>query len=219
MTAMSTAGRTVVIAGTTVIIGMLGLLVLRQSLLNGVAIAAAATVAMVMLGSLTLLPALLGFTGTRLASPRGSGCPGGWAASRPRDVRRASQAVQASGRRPAAERWAAMIQRRPVLAAVAAAGLILLLAAPALGMKLSMPDESSQARGTMGYSSYATMAQGFGPGFDAPLIVAARCPPATRQHDPAGRRDRGRPRHRPGQPGPGQPGRAGGAHDRVPDHG
>jgi hypothetical protein len=40
-------------------------------------------------------------------------------------------------------------------------------------MKLSMPDESAQARGTMGYASYATMAQGFGPGFDAPLIVVA----------------------------------------------
>ena len=55
--------------GTTVVIGMLGLLVLRQALLNGVAIAAAATVAMTVLGSLTLLPALLGFTGTRLARP------------------------------------------------------------------------------------------------------------------------------------------------------
>ena len=83
VTAMSTAGRTVVIAGTTVIIRMLGLLVLRQSLLNGVAIAAAATVAMVMLGSLTLLPALLGFTAPGWPSPRDSGCPGGWAASRP----------------------------------------------------------------------------------------------------------------------------------------
>ncbi len=67
--AMLTAGRTVLVAGTTVIIGMLGLLVLRESLMNGVAIAAAATVAMVLLGSLTLLPALLGFTGSRLARP------------------------------------------------------------------------------------------------------------------------------------------------------
>ena len=67
VTAMRTAGRTVVIAGTTVVIGMMGLLVLRQPLLNGVAVAAAATVAMVLLGSLTLLPALLGFSGTRLA--------------------------------------------------------------------------------------------------------------------------------------------------------
>ena len=72
-----------------------------------------------------------------------------------------------------------MIQRRPVLAAVASGGLLLLLAAPALGMKLSMPDESSQARGTMGYSSYATMARGFGSGFDAPLIVAASLPSRT----------------------------------------
>ena len=72
-----------------------------------------------------------------------------------------------------------MIQRRPVLAALASGGLLLLLAAPALTMKLSMPDESSQARGTMGYSSYATMARGFGPGFDAPLIVAASLPSRT----------------------------------------
>ena len=43
-------------------------------------------------------------------------------------------------------------------------------------MKLNMPDESTQARGTMGYASYATMAQGFGPGFDAPLIIAAKLP-------------------------------------------
>ena len=62
-------GRSVLTAGTTVVIGMLGLLVLRQALLNGVAIAAAATVAMTVLASLTLLPALLGFTGTRLARP------------------------------------------------------------------------------------------------------------------------------------------------------
>jgi RND superfamily putative drug exporter len=176
-TAMSTAGRTVVIAGTTVIIGMLGLLVLRQSLLNGVAIAAAATVAMVLLGSLTLLPALLGFTGTRLAKPSRLRLPR-WMGGRPATAAAGPPAGQPA-RRPAAERWAALIQRRPALAALLSAGLILLLAAPALGMKLSMPDESSQARGTMGYASYATMAQGFGPGFDAPLIVAAALPSPT----------------------------------------
>jgi RND superfamily putative drug exporter len=163
--AMRTAGRTVLIAGTTVVIGMLGLLVLRQPLLNGVAVAAAATVAMVLLGSLTLLPALLGFTGSRLAKPSRVRPPG-WLRSR------AGKGSAA----PAAQRWAAMIQRRPVIAAVLSAGVVLALAAPALGMKLNMPDESSQARGTMGYASYATMAEGFGPGFDAPLIVAVRLP-------------------------------------------
>ena len=179
VTAMSTAGRTVVIAGTTVIIGMLGLLVLRQSLLNGVAIAAAATVDMVMLGSLTLLPALLGFTGTRLGKPSRLRLPR-WLGGRPAmGTAAAGQPTGQSTRRPAAERWAAMIQRRPLVAALLSCGLLLILAAPLLGIKLSMPDESSQARGTMGYSSYATMARGFGPGFDAPLIVAAALPSPT----------------------------------------
>ena len=86
------------------------------------------------------------------------------------------------------------------MAAVLSAGLLLALAAPALGMKLSMPDESSQARGTMGYASYATMAKGFGPGFDAPLIVAAALPSRRRQHGPAGARDRGHARASRGSP-------------------
>jgi RND superfamily putative drug exporter len=165
--AMRTAGRSVLVAGTTVVIGMLGLLVLRQSLLNGVAVAAAATVAMVLLASLTLLPALLGFSGTRLAKP-----------SRIKPPKRMTRTTARSGRSvvPAAERWAGVIQRRPVIAAVLSGAFVLLLAAPTLGMKLSMPDESTDARGTMGYASYATMAQGFGPGFDAPVIIAAALP-------------------------------------------
>jgi len=186
VTSMSTAGRAVLTAGTTVVIGMLGLLVLRQALLNGVAIAAAATVAMTVLASLTLLPALLSFTGTRLARPSrvntflggkvfGRGGTGqhadGTAASTPDR----SEQVE---KMPATQRWAGVVQRHPVLAAVLSAAAILALAAPALAIKLSFPDESAQARGTMGYASYATMAQGFGPGFDAPLIVAAKVPPA-----------------------------------------
>jgi uncharacterized membrane protein YdfJ with MMPL/SSD domain len=163
--AMRTAGRSVLTAGSTVVIGMLGLLVLRQPLINGVAIAAAATVAMTVLAALTLLPALLGFTGTRLAQP-----------SRLRRPGRPAAAPAAAGRPSAAERWSGVVQRRPVVAAVLAAAALLLLAAPALSMKLNMPDDSAQGRGTMGYASYAALAQGFGPGFDAPLIVAASVP-------------------------------------------
>ncbi len=182
VTAMSTAGRSVLTAGATVAVGMLGLLVLRQPLLNGVAVAAAATVAMTVLGSLTLLPALLGFTGTRLAKPsrftlrrgRGLGQSGrrAWRLGR----REPASQMRNGTKRPAAERWAAVVQRRPVIAAVLSAAAILALAAPALGLKLSFPDESAEARGTMGYATYATMARGFGPGFDAPLVIAATLP-------------------------------------------
>jgi uncharacterized membrane protein YdfJ with MMPL/SSD domain len=168
--AMRTAGRAVLTAGTTVVIGMLGLLVLRQTLLNGVAIAAAATVAMTVIASLTLLPALLGFTGYRLARP-----------SRLNtflEDKVFGRGDRQQNKTHAAERWAGVVQKHPVFAAVMATAFILILAAPALVMKLSMPDESAQARGTMGYASYATMAQGFGPGFDAPLIIAARVTPS-----------------------------------------
>jgi RND superfamily putative drug exporter len=141
----------VLVAGITVVIGMLGLLVLRQPLLNGVAVAAAATVAMVLLASLTLLPALLGFTGTRLARPSRIKAPR-WLT---RGTTTRSEKEE-ENERPAAERWAAVIQRRPAVAAVLSGAFILLLAAPALGIKLSLPDESADARGTMGYASYAT---------------------------------------------------------------
>ncbi|MBV9444428.1 MAG: MMPL family transporter [Streptosporangiaceae bacterium] len=159
VTSMRTAGKSVLTAGTTVVIGMLGLLVLRQALMNGVAIAAAATVAMTVIASLTLLPALLGFSGMRLAGPS-------------RFSRKQRHGTQTTAR--SSERWALVVQRHPVIAASLSAAFILILAAPALFMKLSMPDESAQARGTMGYASYATMVQGFGPGFDAPLIVTVR---------------------------------------------
>jgi uncharacterized membrane protein YdfJ with MMPL/SSD domain len=166
VTAMRTAGVSVLTAGSTVVIGMLGLLVLRQSLLNGVAVAAAATVAMTVLGALTLLPALLGFTGTRLGKAT--------ILERRRNRRETRKGTR--GGRSRSERWALFIQKHKVMAALSATAFILLLAAPVLTMKLSFPDESAQARGTMGYASYAAMARGFGPGFDAPLIVAAALP-------------------------------------------
>jgi uncharacterized membrane protein YdfJ with MMPL/SSD domain len=120
---------------------------------------------MTVLGALTLLPALLGFSGTRLGKPT--------LLDRRRGRKRDGVGTVSPVR---SEQWALFIQKHKVAATVAATGFILLLAAPVLTMKLSMPDESAQARGSMGYASYAAMAQGFGPGFDAPLIVAAGLP-------------------------------------------
>src|SRR6266536_1224515 len=166
VTAFSTAGRAVLFAGTTVMIG--------------VAVAAAVTVGCVLAGSLTLLPALLGFTGTRLARrSRLARAIRGGGAERSRSVStRAGAEPSASARRvPLAERWAGAVQRRPVFAAAASAAVILALAAPVLAMQLNLPDESTQPRSTMGYQSYQTTAEGFGPGFNAPLIIAAKLPP------------------------------------------
>lgn len=164
VTALSTAGRAVLFAGTTVIIATLGLFALRQPLLDGVAVAASVTVACVLAGSLTLLPALLGLTGTRLARPSRF------------SRRRGAAGHRAHPASPLAERWARAVQRKPVVAAAASAAVLVTLAIPVLSLTMNMPDESTQARNTMGYASYQTMADGFGPGFGAPLVIVASLP-------------------------------------------
>jgi RND superfamily putative drug exporter len=153
----------VLFAGGTVVIGLLGLLVLNKPILNGVAVGMALTVTMTMLAAVTLLPALLGFAGRgidRLRVPRlGRGSGSRWLGHQ----RRHNQ--------PLAVRWAGVIARRPVLAVVGAGAVLLILAAPTLGLRLSMPDESTQPHTTSGYATHRILAAGFGAGYDAPLVI------------------------------------------------
>ncbi|GAA4229094.1 MMPL family transporter [Actinomadura meridiana] len=152
VTAVATAGRAVLFAGTTVVIALMGLFVMQQSLLNAVAVAAGVTVLMTMLAAVTLLPAMLGFTGRSIDRLR----------------------VPGFGRtrgRPLAERWARTVQAHPVVAGLCAAAVLLVLAVPALSMRLSLPDSSTQPHDHSGYRASQIMAKGFGPGASAPLIL------------------------------------------------
>lgn len=155
VTAVTTAGRAVLFAGTTVVIALMGLFVMQQSLLNGVAVAAGVAVLMTMFAAVTLLPALLGFAGHRIDRLRVPGF--GRAAER--------------GRRPLAERWARVVQAHPVVAGLCAAAVLLVLAVPALSMRLSLPDSSTQPHDHSGYKASQIMAEGFGPGTAAPLVL------------------------------------------------
>ncbi|SEG47847.1 putative drug exporter of the RND superfamily [Thermomonospora echinospora] len=163
--AITTAGHAVLFAGTTVVIALLGLVVMGQRLMTGVAVAASVTVLVTMIAAVTLLPAFLGFTGHRIDALR---LP-----------RRASRHQGAGGapsreRRTPAERWAGVVQRRPLVAALVAVAVLLVLAAPALSMRLSLPDASVQPRDRSSYISYEILSEGFGPGYGAPLIFATR---------------------------------------------
>jgi putative drug exporter of the RND superfamily len=161
--AIATAGHAVLFAGTTVVIAMLGLVTVGQRLMTGVAIGASATVLVTMVAALTLLPAFLGFVGYRINSLR---------LPRRTSRRRAPVGAPSPARRTPAERWAGVVQRRPLLAAVLAGAGLLVLAAPALSMRLSLPDASVQAHDRSSYSSYKILSEGFGPGYGAPLIFA-----------------------------------------------
>jgi putative drug exporter of the RND superfamily len=161
--AIITAGHAVLFAGTTVVIALLGLVTMGQRLMTGVAIGASATVLVTMIAAVTLLPAFLGFIGHKINSLR---------LPRRTSRRRASIGGPAPTRRTAAERWAGIVQRRPLVAAVLAGAGLLVLAAPALSMRLSLPDASVQPHDRSSYTSYKILSEGFGPGYGAPLIFA-----------------------------------------------
>jgi putative drug exporter of the RND superfamily len=163
--AVTTAGRSVIIAGCTVVIAVLGLCLTGLSYMYGVAISASLAVLVVMIASVTLLPSLLAFLGPnvdRLRIPF---------------VGR-SQRIDA-GRESPASRWSHAVQRRPWVAAIAATAVLLALAAPALGMRLGFPDAGNDPPGKMTRQAYDLNTEGFGPGSNGPVVIAATLPSAA----------------------------------------
>jgi RND superfamily putative drug exporter len=152
ITAMDTAGRSVLFAGSTVVIALLGMVLLGISFLDGPAVAAALAVLLTMVGSLTLLPALLGAFGRRVRVPAiagGEHASPGWA------------------------RFSRAIERRPRALAVGAIALLLLVAAPATGMRLASSDAGNNAPSSTTRKAYDLLSKGFGPGFNGPFLMVA----------------------------------------------
>jgi RND superfamily putative drug exporter len=158
--AVDTAGRAVLFAGITVIISLLGMFLLGLSFLYGVAMAAALAVFFTMIAALTLLPALLTIVGRRVDRLRLPGFRG--------------KRSEAEGTRW--YDWSRAIQRRPVLAAVLSGGLLLLLCVPVLSLRLGTNDAGTDPPEKTTRKAYDLLADGFGPGFNGPLVIAAALP-------------------------------------------
>ncbi|MGW0751534.1 MMPL family transporter [Streptomyces sp. NPDC002587] len=159
--AVATTGRAVVFAGATVCIALLGMLVLRLNFLDGVAIAASVTVVLTVAASVTLLPALLSYIGTRALS------------------RRERRRLAVDGPRPDhttgfAARWSAFVERHPKLLGAVAATVMLVLALPTLFLHLGTSDQGNNPAGSTTRQAYDLLAEGFGPGSNGPLAVVAR---------------------------------------------
>jgi RND superfamily putative drug exporter len=161
--AVTTAGRSVIIAGGTVVIAVLGLFLTGLPYMYGVALSASFAVLTVMLASITLLPALLSYLGPRVDKLR---IP---------FLGRRLDRPEEDGNSPAA-RWSHWVQRRPWPAAIVATLILLVLAAPALGMRLGFPDAGNDPEDTMTRQSYDLITEGFGPGANGPLVIAAELP-------------------------------------------
>ncbi|WKD30907.1 MMPL family transporter [Streptomyces xanthophaeus] len=170
--AVATAGRPVVFAGGTVVVSILGLAVANVPFMTVGGVAVSIVVLTMVLASVTLLPAFLGAAGPRL----GRAGRIGRALRAGRLFRRqgaAPDAVPAAGWR----RWIGHVGRHPVAYAVGAAALLLTASLPLLGLRVGLPDDGSLPQSRTERRAYDLVAEGFGPGTNGPLVIAA---------DPAG---------------------------------
>jgi RND superfamily putative drug exporter len=157
-TANATAGQAVLFAGSTVVVAILGLFIAGIPALTATGAAVSTVVVVAMAAAITLLPALLGLAGTkidRLSIHRKSYVP-----------------------KPAHEtlsgRWAHRVGARPVRYAIGSFVGLCLLAAPVLGMRIGTPDDGNAASGTTQRTAYDLLADGFGPGFNGPIVAVVQ---------------------------------------------
>ncbi|MGI5176537.1 MMPL family transporter [Dactylosporangium sp. CA-152071] len=149
--AVGTAGSAVTFAGLTVVIALAALAVVNIPVLTQMGLAASGAVIVAVLIALTLLPALLGFAGDRVAKGR--------------------VAARRHGNGTMGRRWAALVTRRPVLTLVAAVLGLGIVAMPVLDMRLGLPGDNMAGPATTQRKAYDLLTEGFGPGFNGPLLV------------------------------------------------
>ncbi|OJF79273.1 MMPL family transporter [Nocardia seriolae] len=172
VSANRTAGSAVVFAGTTVIIALAALSVIGIPFLTVMGLAASGAVLVAVLVALTLLPALAGFAGSRLAPRPGSRAHRRVTASGAGSVTTSSvDGADAAGLESMGARWARLVTARPVVTVLAVAGALAVLAIPTASMRMALPDNGSAAVGSGQRQAYDTIAERFGPGFNGPLVV------------------------------------------------
>jgi RND superfamily putative drug exporter len=174
--AMDTSGRAILLAGATVVIALLGMFATGVAFMYGLAIAAVIAVLLVLVASLTLLPALLARFGPRLVRQPGAG--------KHRIGRHRTAANGASGkevalpasRGPSWRGWSNTVKAHPWPLAVAALALMIALLIPVVAMRLDSSDAGNDPSSTSSRQAFDLLAQGFGPGFNGPLLLVTQLP-------------------------------------------
>ncbi|MCP3820417.1 MMPL family transporter [Streptomyces sp. A3M-1-3] len=153
--AVGTAGSAVVFAGLTVVIALVGLAVVNIPMLTKMGVAAAGTVVIAVLIALTLIPALLGFAGKRVHGRRAR-----------------KQPLRKTDAKPnMGTRWARFVLRRPVAVLLTGVVGLGIIAVPAASLEMGLPDDGSQSVSTTQRKAYDLLSDGFGPGFNGPLLT------------------------------------------------
>ncbi|MER7949087.1 MMPL family transporter [Streptomyces sp. NPDC096079] len=160
--AVGTAGSAVVFAGLTVVIALVGLAVVNIPMLTKMGFAAAGTVVIAVLIALTLIPALLGFAGDKVVS---------------RKQRKGT--AKASDKPNGGTRWARFVIRRPLMVLIVGVLGLGAIAVPAASLEMGLPDDGVKPTSTSERRAYDALSDGFGPGFNGPLLVVVDGDKAT----------------------------------------
>src|SRR5262245_17501003 len=158
--AVETAGRAVLLAGSVVLIAVLGMFTVGLEMIRGLAVGISIGVFTTMVASVTLLPAVFGFVGTRIDR---LSLPG---RTREREAARREQW----------RAWSHRVQRRPWPALAAGAGVLLLLALPATQLRHGFGDAGNRPTSDTTRRAYDLISEGFGPGANGPLLIVAELP-------------------------------------------
>lgn len=179
--ATGTSGNAVTFAGLTVVIALAALAVTGLPFLAVLGLAAAATVAVSVVIALTLTPAVLSLLGRRVISKRG------WAknatAVAAHDAETAGlsateqdAADEAKEIKASAKGWGGIVTKRPVLWLVASVAALVVIAIPAMGLRLALPDGGSEPVDSSAYQAYTLTGENFGAGMNGPIIAVATLP-------------------------------------------
>jgi putative drug exporter of the RND superfamily len=155
--AIATSGAAVLFAGMTVIIAISGLAIAGMQMVTLMGLMSALTVAVMVAISLTLLPALLGFAGQRLARVR---------------FRRNRLAADGTARETTWHRWGRQVSAHPWRYLSLGVLVLGLLTAPLFGLRLGMPDNGTNPDDMSTRRAYDLLSDGFGPGFNGPLLLS-----------------------------------------------
>jgi RND superfamily putative drug exporter len=157
--ANSSTGTSVITAGAIVVVSILGLYVTGIDVIGRMGLAAAIVVTVSAVTAVTLVPALLKMAGRRVL---------------PRKERKQLEASseEPSNEGKGARKIASAMSKKPWLSTIAATVALLFLAAPALNLNLGQPDDSNRPASDTMRVAYERLSDGFGPGFNGPLMIA-----------------------------------------------
>jgi RND superfamily putative drug exporter len=174
--AEETSGASVVIAGSTVVIAILGLYLSGVPFVGAIGLGAAVVVLITMLAALTLVPSFMGAVGSNIRSLPDRVRAFRAGISSQQQARRTAEATEEHHEQSGFARWGRRVARQPWPWGIASVVVLVVLAIPLLSINLGQPDNGTNPLNQSNRQAYDLLSEGFGVGINGPLTVVVKLP-------------------------------------------